>query len=226
MNVRKEAIFYNAEAIMKNNVDDNGLYLNDITGYKGYSSPYHSVSIIPQSGKFLASIHIIEDYYRQMLSDSRIHNNVVRGLIPDNVLASNPKDRIKINLGTYDDARDAAYIAQYFRFHEDAYELLVKYFLDRFVNRIEDPLADIEIPEWEFKAVGREYDPTDKKYKPNVLDLMKAKAEMDAQKKAEQDKKILEENKKRYLEIWKRAGYNEDSFNNESIKLIISGKIK
>jgi len=222
---RKEPIFYDADAILKNNVDDNGLYLNDESGYKGYTSPYHGVGINDADNSFISCIHIKAEFYKEMLADSRINTLVARGIVPAHVLASDAKDRIKLYLGQYTDVRDAAYIANYYRFSEDSYELIVKFIIDKFVNKI-DPLAFIEIPIWMFNAVGREYDPKDGKYKPSKQQLEQAKAIIDARKLELEKQKTLEDNKKRLLSKWIEYGYTEDTFNDQAIKLIVSGKLQ
>ena len=221
---RKEPIFYDANAILKNNVDDNGLYLNDELGYKGYTSPYYGVSDIDEKS-FIARVHIKEEFYKEMLADSRISVQVARGVVPANVLESNSIARMYVHLGSYNDPRDAAYIVQMYAFSEDSYELIVKLLLDRYVEKI-DPLNNIVIPNWEYKAVGREYDPKDGKYKPSKQQLEEAKSIIDAKKAEIEKAKVLEDNKKRLLDKWLKAGYTEDTFNDQAIKLIISGKLQ
>lgn len=232
-NTRKEVIFYNAEAVLKYNVDQNGLYLNDMFGTNGYTSPYMGIHVPNETLKsYLSHINIHVEFYKNMQTDNRISSLASRGILPSNILHA--KNR-HLDLGSYKDQRDAAWIAQCFLYSEDAYEMQVKFIIEKYTTEkdtyviIDEILREFEIekPTWEYpELIGSLYNPDAVEYKFTKLQKEEAKKELEAHKVEVEKAKTLEENRKRYLDKWLKAGYTEDTFNTESIKLIISGKIK
>lgn len=219
-------------------LDQNGLYVNDFFNDKGYTSPYYAVHIPTQNSKYyLSQIGISKEIYDQMIVDSRVSNLISRGFIPSNIAGSKYRH---LDVGSFEDQRDAAFVSQMFRLSENSYEMIINFIINKYEKNMDNDSNrelifnefGIEIPKWEYASLrGLDYaEDSSEIISFSINERKAAKERMESLKlkaKEEKEKKEnLKNNYKVYLDKWLKFGFTKETFNADSVKLIISGKIK
>jgi hypothetical protein len=188
-----QPIFPNDDAILKYNIDKNGLYMNSEFGEYGYTSPYYGVSA-NETG-FIPTFHISAEIRNKIINHPNIQVAIKRGCEWFEPRA------FPIRLKTYNDPLKAAYISQLFRFGDDTGEKIIALTYHTFIE------ADEEVEKWLNEFPDFIYEPVELKhyldhiddYKQDqkLVDAIKLKKINDKQEK--EKRKQIDKNKKEFL---------------------------
>lgn len=219
-------LFYDIDAVCKYNVDKNGLYLNDEIGLKEYSTPYYGVTYNPITKLYVPIPHVKKELVIKLQEHSQIQQCIRKGLNFKKLQDSWP-----IAMPGVKDIRDAAYIAQLYRFSDNNFDLIVCYYLHRYIEK--DP--EIEklfsgVNDWLYEPVTRTYDPKDDKYKISQHIIDKAKRDK-IKKKEELQKALLKLNNEKSLiermsAYAKQKGYIIDKIDYNTAKQLLAIKMR
>lgn len=195
--MKNTPLFNNDEAIINYNVDENGLYLNDEIGEKGYSSPYFGITKT-QEGEYTARVHLLKDDFLKFEINPIILKCVQKGLNLKRL-----QDNWPIDITSFKDPRDAAYCSQFIKFSEDGFSILIDILKAQYIDndmKLFNELVDSFIKDWEYDIVEREYDPKDNKWKIKTQLIDEAKARLEKMKRANEKKKSISDNIKNLIE--------------------------
>lgn len=200
-------LFYDVDAVCKYNVDKNGLYLNDEKGLKDFSTPYYGVTYNPKSKLYIPIPHIKKSLIEEIIEHPQIKLCIKKGLSINKI-----EDGWPIEMPGVKDIRDAAYIAQLFRFGENNKDLIISYYLHKYVEPDEEIIKLFEgVNDWLYEPVIREYDPKNNNFKIKQSIIDKAKREKIRRKQELLKKETLRLNEinliQRMTEYAKKKGY-------------------
>ena len=173
----KEPMFYEMDAVLKYNMCNEGLYLNDEFGIKNHTTPYFGVHYNDTCKKWIANVSITKDIIEDLSNDIIISRAINRGIITQKFLES---EWPSLMVYKCDNPRDAAYVAQKFRFSEYKYDLYRTFIIKRYVEKTLENTELLEevgdIPEWTTEVLTLDkYDIA--KFKMNSAMINKAKKE-------------------------------------------------
>ena len=195
----QEILFPNDKAIVKYNIDKNGLYLNDELGYKEYTSPYLGVKKTKYG--YCPIFNIPKEIERKIINSKLIKEAETKGF---NYFTR--KGNFPIQLPEYDDPRLAAYISQkllYSENNDDLIECLIYHLYVKYDPEIDAMLDDI--PDFIYEAVkGVDYDPKDKKYHINQNEIDEAKKRLIEAKKKVKKKNTINKNTNEFIDRMKK----------------------
>lgn len=195
----QEILFPNDKAIVKYNIDKNGLYLNDELGYKEYTSPYLGVKKTKYG--YCPIFNIPKEIERKIINSKLIKEAEAKGF---NYFTR--KGNFPIQLPEYDDPRSAAYISQKLLFDDnnaDLIECLIYHMYVKYDPEI-DAMLD-NIPDFMYEAInGVDYDPNDKKYHINQNEIDEAKKRLIEVKQKFKKAKAIDQNTRQFLDRMKK----------------------
>lgn len=189
-----QPIFPNDEAILKYNVDKNGLYMNAEFGEYGYTSPYYGVSAT-ETG-YIPTFHISAEVRNKVINHPNIRVAIAKGC------QWFEPGAFPIKLKTYDSPLKAAYISQFFKFSDDADEKIIALTYHTYIENDEEVERWLNvIPDFIYEPVEMKHyldHMEDYKQDQKLIDAIKLKKINDRKEKAKQ--KQIDKNKKEFLE--------------------------
>lgn len=188
-----QPIFPNDDAILKYNIDKNGLYMNSEFGEYGYTSPYYGVSAI-ETG-YIPTFHISKE-----IRDKVINHPNVRVAMSKGCQWFEP-GAFPIKLKVYDSPLKAAYVSQFFKFSDSPDEKIIALTYHTYIE------YDEEVNKWLTDIPDFMYEPVElKHYLDNIDDYKQEQKLIDSIKlkklENKQNKlkiKQIEKNKKEFL---------------------------
>lgn len=214
-----EPIFPNDNAILKFNVDKNGLYMNNAFGENDYTSPYYGVSDIGSS--YVPTFHIPKEVRDKIVNHNDMQEAIHKGC------QWLEEGGFPIKLKAVDSPLKAAYISQFFVFSDNCSDKIESLIIHTFLR------PDTEVESWLNTFPDFIYKPfTLKDYKDNIDDykinqklidevqLRKIKAKESVAKKKRMEKNKVEFLKR--MEVYaKKIHYKYDVMTEElAIKLM------
>lgn len=219
-----EPIFPNDDAIIKFNIDKNGLYMNAEFGEYGYTSPYYGVSA-SETG-FIPTFHISTEVRNKIINHPYIQEAIRKGCQWFELGA------FPVKLKTYDSPLKAAYISQFFKFSDNIEDKIVALTYHTFIKR------DEEVEKWLTIFPDFLYEPVEMKhYLDNIKDykidqklIDKVKLSKIKAKESIAKKRRIEKNTKEFFERMekyaKKIHYKYDVMTEEIAKKLLQKKYK
>ena len=188
-----EPIFPNDNAILKFNIDKNGLYMNAEFGEYGYTSPYYGVSA-NETG-YIPTFHICKEVRDKIINHSNVQEAIKKGCEWFEEYA------FPIKLRTYKSPLQAAYVSQFFKFSDNPEEKILALTYHTYID------FDEEVERWLTEFPDFLYEPVeikhyldninDYKFDQKLIDSIKLKKLENKQSKLKA--KQIEKNKKEFL---------------------------
>lgn len=189
-----QPIFPNDDAILKYNIDKNGLYMNAEFGENGYTSPYYGVSAI-ETG-FIPTFHISAEVRNKIINHPNIQEAIKKGCQWFEVGA------FPIKLKTYDNPLKAAYISQFFKFSDNPDEKIIALTYHTYINYDEEVEKWLnEFPDFLYEPVEMKHyldNINDYKIEQKLINIIKLKKIQNKQDKIKL--KQIDKNKKEFFE--------------------------
>ena len=219
-----QPIFPNDDAIIKYNIDKNGLYMNAEFGEYGYTSPYYGVSA-NETG-YIPTFHISAEVRNKIINHPNVKVAIAKGCQWFEERA------FPIKLKTYDSPLKAAYVSQFFKFSDNPDEKIIALTYHTYIEKDEEVERWLnDIPDFIYEPVEMKHyldHMEDYKVEQKIIDAIKLKKLQN--KQAISKKKQIDKNKKEFIERMenyaKKIHYKYDVMTEELALKLMKKKFK